>query len=131
MGESNLLANMSGMLKDCSLKDTESAHTSAKKACTGNFSFCRQEEDKVSKLVSACSASNSVAKVTAAIAQGTKNQAAATAVSVKVNATLEANRRLRREDTTAAATTAAATTAAATTAAGTTAAATTAAGTTA
>merc|ERR1712110_1143586 len=91
------------------------AHTSAKKACTGNFSFCRQEEDKVSKLVSACSASNSVAKVTAAIAQGTKNQAAATAVSAKVNATLEANRRLRRADTTAAATTAALTTAAANT----------------
>merc|ERR1712088_296710 len=117
MGESDLLANMSAMLKDCSLKEHESAHTSAKKACTGNFSFCRQEEDKVSKLVSACSASNSVAKVTAAVAQGTKNQAAATEVSAKVTATLEANRRLRRENTTAAAaTTAAATTAAATTA---------------
>merc|ERR1712110_1052198 len=125
--ESDLLANMSAMLKDCSLKEHESAHTSAKKACTGNFSFCRQEDDKVSKLVSACSASNSVAKVTAAIAQGTKNQAAATAVSAKVNATLEANRRLRREDTTAAAATTAttATTAAATTAALTTAAANT------
>merc|ERR1712110_1394391 len=76
--ESDLLANMSAMLKDCSIKDTETAQTAAKKACTGNFSFCRQEEDKVSKLVSACSASNSVAKVTAAIAQGAKNQAAAT-----------------------------------------------------
>merc|ERR1712184_108960 len=107
--ESEKLANISAMLKDCSLKEHESAHTSAKKACTGNFSFCRQEEDKVSKLVSACSASNSVAKVTAAIAQGTKNQAAATAVSAKVNATLEANRRLRREDTTAAAATTATT----------------------
>merc|ERR1712150_422148 len=106
MGESEKLANISAMLEDCSLKEHESAHTSAKKACTGNFSFCRQEEDKVSKLVSACSASNSVAKVTAAIAQGTKNQAAATAVSAKVNATL---------GDTAAATTAAA--AAATTAA--------------
>jgi len=81
---------MSAMLKDCSLKDTEAEHTAAKKACTGNFSFCRKEEDKVSKLVSACSASNSVAKVTAAIAQGAKNQAAATAVSAKVNATLAA-----------------------------------------
>merc|ERR1712218_338026 len=90
--ESDLLANMSAMLKDCSLKEHESAHTSAKKACTGNFSFCRQEEDKVSKLVSACSASNSVAKVTAAIAQGVKNQAAATEVSAKVNATLAATR---------------------------------------
>merc|ERR1712110_148763 len=68
--ESDLLANMSAMLKDCSIKDTETAQTAAKKACTGNFSFCRQEEDKVSKLFSACSASNSVAKVTAAIAQG-------------------------------------------------------------
>merc|ERR1712088_970172 len=128
--ESDLLANMSAMLKNCSIKDTETAQTAAKKACTGNFSFCRQEEDKVSKLVSACSASNSPAKVKAAIAQGTKNQAAATAVCAKVNATLEANRRLRREDTTAGAT-AAGTTAAATTAAGTTAAGTTAAGTTA
>merc|ERR1712110_305576 len=88
--ESDLLANMSAMLKDCSIKDTETAQTAAKKACTGNFSFCRQEEDKVSKLVSACSASNSVAKVTAAIAQGAKNQAAATKVSAKVNATLDA-----------------------------------------
>merc|ERR1711902_301148 len=35
--ESELLANMSGMLKDCSLKETESGHTAAKKACTGNF----------------------------------------------------------------------------------------------
>merc|ERR1739844_660058 len=91
--ESEKLANMSAMLKDCSLKETEWAHTAAKKACTGNFSFCRQEEDKVSKLVSACSASNSVAKVTAAIEQGAKNQAAATAVSTKVNATLAATRR--------------------------------------
>merc|ERR1712110_236456 len=90
--ESDLLANMSAMLKDCSIKDTETAQTAAKKACTGNFSFCRQEEDKVSKLVSACSASNSVAKVTAAIAQGAKNQAAATKVSAKVNATLDAAR---------------------------------------
>merc|ERR1711936_1021429 len=90
--ESELLANMSGMLKDCSLKDTESSHTAAKKACTGNFSFCRQEEDKVSELVHACSASNSVARVTADIAQGAKNQAAATAVSSKVNATLAATR---------------------------------------
>merc|ERR1719251_800753 len=88
--ESELLANMSGMLKDCSLKETESGHTAAKKACTGNFSYCRQEEDKVSKLVSACSASNSAEKVTAAIAQGVKNQAAATAVSQKVNDTLSA-----------------------------------------
>merc|ERR1711963_8845 len=88
--ESEKLANMSAMLKDCSLKDTEAEHTAAKKACTGNFSFCRKEEDKVSKLVSACSASNSVPKVTAAIAQGVKNQLAATAVSAKVNATLSA-----------------------------------------
>merc|ERR1711963_280844 len=88
--ESEKLANMSAMLKDCSLKDTEAEHTAAKKACTGNFSFCRKEEDKVSKLVSACSASNSVPKVTAAIAQGVKNQLAATAVSAKVNATLAA-----------------------------------------
>merc|ERR1712110_230653 len=101
--ESDLLANMSAMLKDCSIKDTETAQTAAKKACTGNFSFCRQEEDKVSKLVSACSASNSVAKVTAAIAQGAKNQAAATAVSAKVNATLEATRSPRSTDVTCAA----------------------------
>ena len=86
--ESEKLANMSAMLKGCSLKDTEWAHTAAKKACTGNFSFCRQEEDKVSKLVAACSASNSEEKVTAAIAQGKKNEAAATALSTKVNTTL-------------------------------------------
>merc|ERR1739844_44141 len=128
--ESEKLANMSAMLKDCSISDTTDGHTTAMKACKGNFSFCRGEEDKVSKLVSACSASNSVAKVTAAIAQGANNQAAATAVSAKVNETL---------GVTAAATTAAAaaaTTAAATTAAGraafrSTAAATTAAATTA
>merc|ERR1712172_394646 len=86
--ESEKLANMSAMLKDCSISDTTDGHTTAMKACKGNFSFCRGEEDKVSKLVSACSASNSVAKVTAAIAQGANNQAAATAVSAKVNETL-------------------------------------------
>merc|ERR550525_26467 len=86
--ESAELAEMSTMLKPCSLKALETEHTSAKKACTGNFSYCRQEEDKVSKIVSACSASNSAEKVTAAIAQGVKNQAAATAVSQKVNDTL-------------------------------------------
>merc|ERR1739846_200627 len=122
--ESEKLANMSAMLKDCNISDTTDGHTTAMKACKGNFSFCRGEEDKVSKLVSACSASNSVAKVTAAIAQGASNQAAATAVSAKVNETL---------GVTAAATTAAAATAAAgraafrSTAAATTAAATTAA----
>lgn len=66
--ESAELAEMSTMLKPCSLKALETEHTSAKKACTGNFSYCRQEEDKVSKIVSACSASNSAEKVTAAIA---------------------------------------------------------------
>merc|ERR1712020_188284 len=101
--ESTELANMSAKLKPCSLKDDESAHTAAKKACTGNFSFCRQEEDKVSKLVSACSASNSPAKVTAAIAQGVKNQAAATALSTKVNATLAARSAPRSTDVTCAA----------------------------
>merc|ERR1712051_626963 len=106
--ESEKLANMSAMLKDCSISETTDGHTTAMKACKGNFSFCRGEEDKVSKLVSACSASNSVAKVTTAIAQGANNQAAATAVSAKVNETL---------GVTAAATTAAA--AAATTAAAT------------
>merc|ERR1712051_830886 len=106
--ESEKLANMSAMLKDCSISETTDGHTTAMKACKKEFSFCRGEEDKVSKLVSACSASNSVAKVTAAIAQGANNQAAATAVSAKVNETL---------GVTAAATTAAA--AAATTAAAT------------
>merc|ERR1711936_423982 len=86
--ESAELAEMSTMLKGCSIKSLESEQTAAKKACTGNFSYCRQEEDKVSKIVSACSASNSAEKVTAAIAQGVKNQAAATAVSQKVNDTL-------------------------------------------
>merc|ERR1712088_26570 len=90
--ESAELAEMSTMLKPCSLKALETEHTSAKKACTGNFSYCHQEEDKVSKIVSACSASNSAEKVTAAIAQGVKNQAAATAVSQKVNDTLSASR---------------------------------------
>merc|ERR1712061_567687 len=90
--ESAELAEMSTMLKPCSLKALETEHTSAKKACTGNFSYCRQEEDKVSKIVSACSASNSADKVAAAVAQGVKNQAAATAVSKKVNETLAASR---------------------------------------
>ena len=88
--ESTELENMSAMLKDCSISTFSIAQTAAKKACTETFSFCRQEEDRVSKLVSACSASNSVAKVKAAIAQGLKNQAAATAVSAKINATLAA-----------------------------------------
>merc|ERR1711997_1438199 len=87
--ESPELANVSQSIKPCKeFKDTETAHTAAKKACIGNFSICRKEEDKVSELVSACSASNSVAKVTAAIAQGVANQAAATEVSTKVNSTL-------------------------------------------
>merc|ERR1712158_89922 len=90
--ESAELAEMSTMLKPCSLKALETEHTSAKKACTGNFSYCRQEEDKVSQIVSACSASNSADKVAAAVAQGVKNQAAATAVSKKVNETLAASR---------------------------------------
>merc|ERR1712209_122695 len=90
--ESAGLAEMSTMLKGCSIKSLESEQTAAKKACTGNFSYCRQEEDKVSKIVSACSASNSADKVAAAVAQGVKNQAAATAVSKKVNETLAARR---------------------------------------
>merc|ERR1712213_248167 len=90
--ESSELAEMSTMLKGCSIKSLESEQTAAKKACTGNFSYCRQEEDKVSKIVSACSASNSADKVAAAVAQGVKNQAAATAVSKKVNETLAASR---------------------------------------
>merc|ERR1739844_171008 len=122
--ESEKLANMSAMLKDCSISDTTDGHTTAMKACKGNFSFCRGEEDKVSKLVSACSASNSVAKVTAAIAQGANNQAAATAVSAKVNETLG----VTAAATTAAAAAATTAAAAAPTAAATTAAATTAAG---
>merc|ERR1711953_1490222 len=90
--ESAELAEMSTMLKGCSVKSLESSHTAAKKACTGNFSYCRQEEDKVSKIVHACSASNSADKVAAAAAQGVKNQAAATAVSQKINDTLAARR---------------------------------------
>merc|ERR1712029_493403 len=73
--ESAELAEMSTMLKGCSIKSLESEQTAAKKACTGNFSYFRQEEDKVSKIVSACSASNSADKVAAAVAQGVKNQA--------------------------------------------------------
>merc|ERR1712012_20991 len=90
--ESAEMAEMSGMLKGCSVKSLESEQTAAKKACTGNFSYCRQEEDKVSKIVSACSASNSADKVAAAVAQGVRNQAAATAVSQKINETLAASR---------------------------------------
>merc|ERR1712012_504867 len=90
--ESAEMAEMSGMLKGCSVKSLESTHTAAKKACTGNFSYCRQVEDKVSKIVSACSASNSADKVAAADAQGVRNQAAATAVSQKINDTLAARR---------------------------------------
>merc|ERR1712012_162739 len=69
-------AEMAGMLKGCSVKSLESTHTAAKKACTGNFSYCRQEADKVA----------------AAAAQGVRNQAAATAVSQKINDTLAARR---------------------------------------
>merc|ERR1712209_227365 len=90
--ESAEMAEMSGMLKGCSVKSLESTHTAAKKACTGNFSYCRQEEDKVSKIVHACSSSNSADKVAAAAAQGVKNQAAATAVSQKINDTIAARR---------------------------------------
>merc|ERR1712172_27873 len=86
--ESEKLANMSAMLKDCSISDTTDGHTTAMKACKGNFPSAVGKRTRVSKLVSACSASNSVAKVTAAIAQGANNQAAATAVSAKVNETL-------------------------------------------
>merc|ERR1712004_450599 len=77
--ESAEMAEMSGMLKGCSVKSLESTHTAAKKACTGNFSYCRQEEDKVSKIVHSCSASNSADKVAAAAAQGVRNQATAAA----------------------------------------------------
>merc|ERR1712213_271092 len=90
--ESAEMAEMSSMLKGCSVKSLESTHTAAKKACTGNFSYCRQEEDKVSKIVHACSASNSADKVAAAAAQRVRNQAAATAVSQKINDTLAARR---------------------------------------
>merc|ERR1712209_221540 len=86
------LAEMSSMLKGCNLKSLETEHTAAKKACTGNFSYCRQEEDKVSQVVSACSLSNSAEKVAVAVFQGVKNQAAATAVSKKINDTLAARR---------------------------------------
>jgi len=89
--ESPELANVSESIKPCKeFKDTETVHTAAQKACIGNFSICRKLEDQVSELVSACSASNSAAKVTAAIAQGVANQAAATEVSTKVNSTLAA-----------------------------------------
>merc|ERR1740123_1604294 len=108
--ESTELATMSAEVTACDLKDHEKEHTDAKKACKKKFSTCRQEEDKVSKLVSACSASNTEEKVTAAIAQGKKNEAAATALSTKVNATLGSTG-------TAAATTAAGTTAGTTAAA--------------
>merc|ERR1712209_172500 len=86
------LAEMSSMLKGCNLKSLETEHTAAKKACTGNFSYCRHEEDKVSQVVSACSLSNSAEKVAVAVFQGVKNKAAATAVSKKINDTLAARR---------------------------------------
>jgi len=90
--ESAEVANASAMISGCSIKSTEKAFTAATKACQNDFSWCRKEEDKVSKLVAACSSVNTAAKATAAIAQGTKNAAAATAVSAKVNATLAATR---------------------------------------
>merc|ERR1712203_155286 len=62
--ESPELANVSQSIKPCKeFKDTETVHTAAQKACIGNFSICRKLEDQVSELVSACSASNSAAKV--------------------------------------------------------------------
>merc|ERR1719367_2483890 len=86
--ESSEVAAASAMLKDCSLKSTEKEYTAASKSCLKSFSWCRQEEDKVSKLVAACSSFNSADKATAAIAQGVTNNVAATALSAKVNSTL-------------------------------------------
>merc|ERR1711944_48061 len=86
--ESSEVAAASAMLKDCGLKSTEKEYTAASKSCLKSFSWCRQEEDKVSKLVAACSSFNSADKATAAIAQGVTNNVAATALSAKVNSTL-------------------------------------------
>merc|ERR1712106_1019059 len=106
--------------------------TKAKQKCTKAFSACKTAEDSVTAAVSACSPSNTVTKVTAAIKQGyqniasigdlkTKVDALITDSSITVNSTNSTSNRHRRQ---ASSSTAAATT---TTAAPTT---TTAAGTT-
>merc|ERR1712123_294889 len=106
--------------------------TKAKQKCTKAFSACKTAEDSVTAAVSACSPSNTVTKVTAAIKQGyqniasigdlkTKVDALITDSSITVNSTNSTSNRHRRQasSSTAAATT---TTAAPTwaTAAGTT-----------
>merc|ERR1719220_501288 len=68
----------------CDISDDNKLMTAAKKACTTAFGACRKLEDTVSPALSACSPSNSVTKLTAAITQGTKNKAAAQGLKTKV-----------------------------------------------
>merc|ERR1711892_881433 len=92
--------------------------TKAKQKCTKAFSACKTAEDSVTAAVSACSPSNTVTKVTAAIKQGyqniasigdlkTKVDALITDSSITVNSTNSTSNRHRRQasSSTAAATT--------------------------
>lgn len=68
----------------CDISGDNKLMTAAKKACTTAFGACRKLEDTVSPALSACSPSNTVTKLTAAITQGTKNKAAAQGLKTKV-----------------------------------------------
>lgn len=68
----------------CDVSSINTKMVKAKTACTKAFGSCRKVEDSVSESLSACSAANSDSAVKAAIAQGTKNLAAANKVSAKV-----------------------------------------------
>jgi hypothetical protein len=71
-------------VKVCDVSSTNSKMVKAKTACAKAFGSCRKVEDTVSEALSACSPANSLSAVKAAIAQGTKNLAAAKKVSAKV-----------------------------------------------
>merc|ERR1712127_971186 len=82
--EADVIVAAAAKLKDCSLAGENTNFTKAKKACTKAFGKCRKLEDEVGGALSACSATNSPEALQAAIAAGTKNKAAAGAVTKKV-----------------------------------------------
>ena len=71
-------------VKVCDVSTTNNKMVKAKTACAKAFGSCRKVEDSVSEALSACSPANSDSAVKAAIAQGTKNLAAAKKVSEKI-----------------------------------------------
>merc|ERR1712127_743529 len=82
--EADVIVAAAAKLKDCSLAGENTNFTKAKKACTKAFGKCRKLEDEVGGALSACSATNSPEALQAAIAAGSKNKAAAGAVTKKV-----------------------------------------------